>query len=190
MKLSFSVARVILLQTLVAVICCIIIGFIRYDIEIFNPYSHRFTVVMFGLYFALFFFIIKETNITNALYVLCLIFILNEALFRKSGIKENPLLEILSFALYAVAVVMYYRYVYHSRFRTNVISTGLLGILFMVAFAILMVTMTFVSDRYTLYNPLSIIRGSIPDAIAGWGIAIGVYLTDRKDVQSLLHLEM
>ncbi|MDP1677840.1 MAG: hypothetical protein Q8L88_13365 [Bacteroidota bacterium] len=188
MKLSFAVTRNVLLQTLISVLCCIVIGFIRYDIEIFNPYSHRFTIIMFGLYFSLFFFMLKETDITNAIYVLCILFIINEALFRIPAIKENPLLEILCFALYAGAVIIYYRYVYRSRFRTNILSTGLLGMLFMASVMIFRVFLMYFSDRYISYNPLSMLQGSVPDAIAGWGIAIGAYITDRKEVSTWLHL--
>ncbi|MDD8018476.1 MAG: hypothetical protein PHP42_08885, partial [Bacteroidota bacterium] len=162
-----------------------IIGLARYGVSIFNPYNHLFIFVMFALYFSMFFFIMRDMDLKSALYTLCILFILNEAFFRRNAIRENLLLEILSFWVYGIAVYLYFQYIYISKLKKYFLITGILGVLFFCA-AVLFRIIYAATNEYSIENAAILLRISVPEFLLGFGIAIGVYVTDRADVKNFL----
>jgi hypothetical protein len=174
----------IIIRSLVATICCVVIGLVFYRQQVWNIYYPAFRFVTYGVVGSLFFCSLLELGLRNAIAILVLLFFI-EAEFILGSFEYGRLLnDIIYFTIAPLAVLVFYK-VFHSKVQaTTFFDPLILGGLFAGASTLA----RFVLDihRQTQVQYWAILRPwqLVPDLamsfLIGFGLGLGFFLTERR----------
>jgi hypothetical protein len=174
----------IIIRSLVATICCVVIGLVFYRQQVWNIYYPAFRFVTYGVVGSLFFCSLLELGLRNAIAILVLLFFI-EAEFILGSFEYGRLLnDIIYFAIAPLAILVFYK-VFHSKVQeTTFFDPFILGALFAGASTLA----RFVLDihRQTQVQYWAILRPwqMVPDLamsfLIGFGLGLGFFLTERR----------
>jgi hypothetical protein len=179
-------ARFILSRSLIAVLCSILVGLIRYGTVVFNYQDHRFAFVVVGLAGALFFFTHQRLGIRSALALGFVCTIVNSALLTKRLFSSLVFYDILSFSLLFLALYVFRETVYRKRIFHPLFNPIVLGSLMGLGAFLTSLTWIFLHGGLGDGRILSVLHANLADFFIGLGIGIGIYLADRPEVNARL----
>jgi len=174
----------IIIRSLVATICCVVIGLVFYRQEVWNIYYPAFRFVTYGVVGSLFFCSLRELGFRNAIAILLVLFFI-EAEFVLGSFEYGRLFnDIIYFAIAPLAILVFYK-VFHSKVQeTTFFDPLILGALFAVASSLA----RFVLDihrqtqvqYWAIFRPWRMVPDLAMSFLIGFGLGIGFFLTERR----------
>jgi hypothetical protein len=179
----------ILFNSLVPIVCCILLGLIRYGWIIFSFHSHSFVFIAYGIIGSLFFFTLRDLGLRQALFVALILAFASELLTKPQQSPLRFVSGLLFVAALIISIFVYYKYFYLKNRRSLLNPFVLLFVLVML-FHIVQLGFTLIHPvklRLTWGFWFEIFGSLIPTAMTGFGIGIGIWISDHSKVNALLH---
>ena len=191
MSLNPTISREILFRSMISLLCCMMIGFMRYGVSIFNVYDHRFAIIAFGFIGSMFFFALVKLEIRHALFILFVLFFANSILLTKSFQHKYLYGDLLSVGTLAAAIYLFYCFVYLRSRLTNIFSPLILGVLVgLTAFGERIIySLLFrrpVWFTFDFSSILAILHGTAVEFFVGLGIGVGILVTSFSVINKSL----
>ena len=183
MLLNRQVFGEIMFRSAISLLCCIMIGYMRYGMSIFSFYNHQFAVIALGVIGSVFFFSLVKLERQYAFLILFILFLINSLLLTKSFQHKVLFADLVSVGALAGAVYLYYHFVYLTPRASSFLNPIILGVLVgLFAFAATMIRVVFIrlpgAYSFDFTFILSILRGAAVEFFVGLGIGIGILVTN------------
>jgi hypothetical protein len=168
----------IVIRSIVSLICCLVIGYIFYQSQIFNRHASAFSFPVCGVVGSIFFYTLR-INIRNAFAVFLVLFIATSALVTHSTRLIFLLRDILYYGAFASAIFIFFQYFYgksiKDRWMEPLILSVLVAVIILFAFFLTMsinkafgaLTLSFVFFVAKLYF------------LIGLGMGVGIVITEE-----------
>jgi hypothetical protein len=171
-------------RSVVTVLCCLVVGFIFCQWRIFDPRDPAFQFVTFSVLGSMFFFTLR-VNARNSLAVLLVFFMIHSGLVTHALQHSTLLRDFLFFAAVAGAVSLFFvvfdRPGELSRPIDPLVLATLFALTYFVATVILHAEEGFLS-KVIVFNYVTdmILPLMTYGFLTGFGIGIGIFITDRQ----------
>jgi len=168
----------IVIRALVSLMCCIVIGYIFYQSQIFNRHTGTFSIPVYGLIGSIFFYSMR-VNIKNAFAALLVLFVMDSALVTHATRLPYLVRDLLCIGALSAAVYIFYKYFYNKNQKERWLEPLILSALaaaFILAATLLLTiinkTLSVVSLQWIYYIAKLYF-------LIGLGIGIGIILTEE-----------
>jgi hypothetical protein len=174
-------------RSFVTVVCCLAVGFVFYRWNIFNYHDPAFQFLAFGIVGSMFFFTLR-VNARNSLAVLFVLFVIHSGLVTRALQHGTLLRDVLFFAAIAGALSLFFVVFYRPRELSRPIDPLVLATLFALTYFIAIVILDAAEGNFWRGFAFSYVtRTLIPlmtyGFLMGFGLGIGIFVTDRHYLQ-------
>lgn len=170
-------------------LCCVIVGLVFYQAQVFSPYHPAFQFVEIGLVGTLLFFCLRDLSWRTALALLLLAFVVNNGLVTNHFRKGTYAWDIGAFLSILLAVSLFYYRFFKNRNQKNLLNPLVLG-LFLAATNLVCMGATGVIIGYaSTMTILDYLRMLFTVVQYGFlvGLGIGVGILTIEYLESRLH---
>ncbi len=187
-----AMLRNIVLQSALAALCCIAVGLLRFGTAIGNIHAHTFAVIPYGIMISLFFFVLRDAGIREAVFTLLGLFLLNAGFLTKSLLNGTLLTDAVLISALGLATVIYHRRYYHRGPRRRLLEPVALGVL------VGSLTLVAIVVGYAFMGQIAGLMDGFPGSLVGLlhtvsveffvglGVGIGIILSDSGPVTKAL----
>jgi len=177
-----------MLQSTVATVCCLLLGLIFYQQQIWNIYYPSFKFVTYGVVGSLFFATLRAFRFRTAFAVLIVLFFLEAQFLFNSFAYGRLLNDVISFAVAPLAVLLFYRFFHAKVEETTFFDPLILGALFAGTGALARILFDIhrnIQVQYwTILRPWQLAPDLGMNFLIGFGLATGFFITERGRDQS------
>lgn len=182
MRSGLNVITDVVGKSLVAILCCLILGFILYQWRLFNLYTPSAQIVLYGVIGSLFFFTLRISR-RNSFAVLLVLFVIHLGLLLNqlrfaSIAQQSVFYAAVASALYVFFAVFYRRAITYRSLYPLVLAT-LFAMTFFLATGILflyqLAVPTYPSQQILQALEINVTNGFV----IGLGIGLGVLIIDN-----------
>ena len=170
-------------RSVVATVCCILLGLVFYQQQVWNIYYPHFRFVTYGVVGSLFFCSLRSFGFRTAIAVLVVLFFL-EAQFVLDSFHDGRFLnDLIYFTIAPVAVLLFYRF-FHSKVEaTTLFDPIILGALFAGTGALARILFDIHRDiqlqYWTIFHPWQLAPDLGMNFLIGFALAAGLFISER-----------
>ena len=185
MQSEYRKFRAVLLHTLVASLCCLAVGFIFYQFDVFNYYHPALQFLIFGFTGSLFFFSLRELGWRTAFALLFAATVAHAGLLTRALEHGTLMRDIATFASLAAAVALFYYKFYRGHDPKRLVNPLLLGGLWASTnlgfMALVGVSKGYFVNIPLLSVPLSLLPMVQYGFLVGLGVGIGILAAEHLE---------
>ena len=185
MQSEYRKFRAVLLHTSVATLCCLAVGFIFYQFDVFNIYHPALSFLVLGLTGSLFFFTLRELGWRTAWALLFAALVAHTGLLTRALEHGTLMRDIGTFAGLALAVALFYYKFYRGHDPKRLVNPLLLGGLWASTNLVFMALVGVIRGYFINTPFLSVPWGLLPMVqygfLVGLGVGIGILVAEHLE---------